>query len=258
MTPAVSEEMLDAAMKVFNEDTYRYPTWRDHVRAMIAAALSTLAPSAAPSGDGWLPIVSRPTDNSEGWMKLADGTVFWGRFHRGRCERKDRIATMTTPAPEPLGGVVREGVEDPLALFSPLPVNVYPVAWRPGIASRARLSEDIVADAFERGSITDGKLAERLIHDRKDAADALEAALSERDALTEQLHALETRFDLELDAYAKDSDLAAARERVTALEKALEPFAKREIGPIEFRDGRVTVPQEWIDNARAALGEEKR
>ena len=42
MTPAVSEEMLDAAMKVFNEDTYRYPTWRDHLRAMITVALSTL------------------------------------------------------------------------------------------------------------------------------------------------------------------------------------------------------------------------
>ena len=78
-------------------------------------------------------------------------------------------------------------------------------------------------------------------------ADAIEAALSERDALTEKLHALETRFDLELDAYAKDSDLYAARERVTALEKAL---AKRE-RTIAARDRRIARLVDALDYARA-------
>jgi hypothetical protein len=43
----VTDEMLEAAMKVFNEDAYAYPTWRDHVRAMLKAALK-----AAPTAKG--------------------------------------------------------------------------------------------------------------------------------------------------------------------------------------------------------------
>jgi hypothetical protein len=70
-------------------------------------------------------------------------------------------------------------------------------------------------DEYAIAAISQGELREGMVESR------VKVLESERDALTEKLHALETRFDLELDAYAKDSDLAAARERVTALEKAL-------------------------------------
>ena len=42
-----------------------------------------------------------------------------------------------------------------------------------------RLNENIIADAFERKSIVDGALCERLIRERKEAADTIEALRAE-------------------------------------------------------------------------------
>jgi hypothetical protein len=99
------------------------------------------------------------------------------------------------------------------------------------------------------------------------AADALEAALSERDALLRE----EECHDEELHGWEQDlAQERALREaseaRVTALEKALEPFARAdraigdEPGPFRFetRNGYVLIDREDLRAARAALGEEKR
>ncbi|HTV69277.1 MAG TPA: hypothetical protein VMF90_12140 [Rhizobiaceae bacterium] len=55
----------------------------------------------------------------------------------------------------------------------------------------------------------------------------IERVEKERDEAREAYRALETRFDLELDAYAKDSDMAALRERAEKAETALAALAQK-------------------------------
>ena len=108
-------------------------TLRDEALAYLDKARDS--PANDGSSDGWRPIVQRPTDQGEGWLRLADGSTFWGRWNRDHWERRTDTFTMTTPIPAPVGGVERTGVEYPLNVFESLPNHVYPVAWRNPVAS---------------------------------------------------------------------------------------------------------------------------
>jgi hypothetical protein len=201
MTPAVSEEMVERAARAIctarcrNPDEMlghiddvdgKYPYWILFKPDAIAA-LSTLAPSAAPSD---IPTAEQARERQRDIVRR-NPEDFAEPYDPPSAEAAQPVAAMWR----------RRGKWKWFYRESPPPTD--DTSWLP------------LYDEYAIAAISQGELREGMVESR------VKVLESERDALTEKLHALETRFDLELDAYAKDSDLAAARERVTALEKAL-------------------------------------
>jgi hypothetical protein len=78
-----------------------------------------------------------------------------------------------------------------------------------------RSSEPIIADAFERKAILDGKLSERLIHERTQAADEIERLR----AVPEQLAAMIEGFSAEQIKMAAGEMTAQEMRSVKAVQR---------------------------------------
>lgn len=132
------------------------------------------------------------------------------------------------------------------------------------------IAEAIIAHFGEQPDVEDERPTDdTTLHDVWDAFDAAFATPSSPDVelqaeverLTEELVNINQRFDLELDAYAKDSDMQALRDQISPLQKALESLTNSADG-LSFREGPIraivgntnwNVLREHIDAARAAL-----
>jgi septal ring factor EnvC (AmiA/AmiB activator) len=130
----------------------------------------------------------------------------------------------------------------------------------------ARLRQPIIATAYERGHIMNMELGERLIRERGDAADAIEAQarriaeledkLADEEYVSKDTNEMfhEVRDDLQVSLHVNDqlrariAELEATIRKFQLVEKALNYFLEKDT-PHTWRYGR----NEAEELARAAL-----